>query len=960
MTRANKKQILAEMWTTASPQPAQRQRSESKAPVLLLKPPFFSPWTPPLGIAILKRYLAAHGHQATCFDYNTDSELWGLHHSYFGLLRQIGEQNAAEGYSKLWFILNAHLLAYVNGADQSVCGEVLQDVMPFYGFPGPGPALPMLHRSVERFFARLSQVTSELDLGSFTMVGTSSYTTSLAPSLHILRFIKQRYPHIRTVMGGGIFADDLAHGSENLDTLLKYYSFVDHVVLGEGEELLLQLAEGTLVDQRVLTISSIGGQTLDIADSPVPDFSDFHLERYHHLSIEGGRSCPFQCNFCSETLQWGTYRRKSSELLAAQMVRLANDFDNHQFFMGDSLMNPYLSGLATSLLQNGSSVLYDGYLRADRPVQKRENALLWSASGLYRARIGLESASPRLLKAMSKETTPEGIEAALKSLSSAAIRPTTYWIVGFPGETEEDHQSNLVFIANHHRNIYELESHPYYYYPYGQIHSRLFSSHSLYPDKVTDVIRFKEWEIDDIVPKREERYRRLAELAELANELGIPNIYSIRDRHAAEERWHRLHPTAREVYPGTRRCRPIASTAGGKITAPAEALYWQTTPAGSSTLGFHVRLARDLQPELVAAAASEVVRHNEILRATLKDDIYEIAAADRELSDELTSWHQSLPDGTPGASTPEAVIAFRSLNLEPVAGRSFHIAVVRHSDAHTDLLILAHRAVADARSVVLMVEDFFRLYRQLETKQPFALEPAVVPLSDDVVRRAAVAGNTAPRTAGSPMKTLTLPLAAECAGKLSSWRPWHQVFPAHTLISIAALRAMTTCAVSVSMRFDARMLWPELERTRGPIIVTRPLTADLFNDDEVLAYPALLRSALARESGSADADTRPSNDALLNVELTATHPWLGGDDWVPYGFIPPESHSSIPSLEVVPLRRGNSFDVLVHYARTRADWVSAFAESFRIELADLIARCEEQAARTTRQRQELGNAVFRF
>jgi len=52
----------------------------------------------------------------------------------------------------------------------------------------------------------------QLDLTNYDVIGTSTYTTSLSSSLWLLRRAKEQHPGIKTVMGGGVFADDLAFG----------------------------------------------------------------------------------------------------------------------------------------------------------------------------------------------------------------------------------------------------------------------------------------------------------------------------------------------------------------------------------------------------------------------------------------------------------------------------------------------------------------------------------------------------------------------------------------------------------------------------------------------------------------------------------------------------------------------------------------------------------------------------
>src|SRR4030095_14791247 len=101
--------------------------------ILVAKLPYFSPWTPPLGIAILKSYLEQRGYSVTCVDFNVDSELWGMHHKYFSILQTLEDVSINDGYSKLWWIINAHMLAYANGAGASECSKVLETVVPLYG-----------------------------------------------------------------------------------------------------------------------------------------------------------------------------------------------------------------------------------------------------------------------------------------------------------------------------------------------------------------------------------------------------------------------------------------------------------------------------------------------------------------------------------------------------------------------------------------------------------------------------------------------------------------------------------------------------------------------------------------------------------------------------------------------------------------------------------------------------------
>lgn len=552
-----------------------------KRRILLLEPPFFTPWTPPLGLGLLKAFLQARGHEVRCVDLNASPEVWGLHRRYFERLRPAAGRPVAEGHTVLWWVLNAHQLALLSGQPPARVAEAVQAVAEHHRIRLGSQRLAELGELLVTLHAGLRASLRALSPGDYDMVGTSTYTTSLGPSLLLLRELRERWPGVRTVMGGGVFADDLALGADNLDVLLERHPYVDHVVLGEGELALAALVEGELEGQRLISRESLPGRALSMVDAPLPDFDDFDIDRYFHLTIEGARSCPFQCAFCSETVQWGGYRKKPARLLADQMEALAERHGLRSFFMGDSLMNPYIDALSTELLSRPLGLVYDGYLRADRPVTDPERVERWARSGLRRARMGIESASPSVLQRMDKRTTPEGIAAALRTLASRGIRTTTYWIVGFPDETDEEHEQTLEFIRREHRSIYELEAHPYYYYPYGQVSSRRHEAVPVHAPSINEVLGFREWAIRDGRPSHEERYDRLDRITRLASELGIPNIYSMQQRYQAEERWLRLHPLAERILPAPDDRPPVRARLrddDGIAVREARRLAWVVRP----------------------------------------------------------------------------------------------------------------------------------------------------------------------------------------------------------------------------------------------------------------------------------------------------------------------------------------------------------------------------------------------
>ena len=63
---------------------------------------------------------------------------------------------------------------------------------------------------------------------------------------------------------------------------------------------------------------------------------------------------------------------------------------------------------------------------------------LLKEAGCVRAKIGIETGSPRLLKQIQKDETREDIISGCRMLEDAAVPYTAYLMAGFEGETDED------------------------------------------------------------------------------------------------------------------------------------------------------------------------------------------------------------------------------------------------------------------------------------------------------------------------------------------------------------------------------------------------------------------------------------------------------------------------------------------------------------------------------------------
>lgn len=536
--------------------------------IVLLLLPFWTPLIPPMGLACLKGFLQKYGFRVKTADLNVEESFRKTYDTYFSTLKQYIPTNKQGNFFNIGIdVLQDHMTAAVyfqpephddpHNKDKHPPGKdspytrLLKDLVSNTFFHQlTAQQVCELDHIIREFFLRLEEFILELvEKEKPGILGISVYKGTFAASMFGFRLIKQRFPHIKTIMGGGIFADQLALGSPNFDVFLDKTPFIDNIFVGEAELLFLKWLKNELPpEQRVFTRADTGSQVLDLDSVEMPDFSDFNLEYYSELAAYTSRSCPFQCGFCAETVNWGKYRRKKANQVAQELSRLYEKYGMQLFLMSDSILNPIASDLAKELINLDVALYWDGYIRADKEVCDPETTMLWRRGGLYRARLGIESGSEKVLEKMNKRLTPQQIKSALFNLSHAGIKTSTYWVIGYPGETEQDFQETLNILEELKDHIYEAECNPFRYYPTGQVKSsewgETYKSLPLYPVTAADHLVIQTWILDGPGPSREEIYNRVARFTGHCEKLGIPNPYSWQEIYRADERWKKLHANA--------------------------------------------------------------------------------------------------------------------------------------------------------------------------------------------------------------------------------------------------------------------------------------------------------------------------------------------------------------------------------------------------------------------------------
>ncbi len=521
-----------------------------KNKVLLMLLPFWTPQIPPMGISCIKSFLQQHGFSAKAVDANLETHLRKGYDQYMDALREwIPPEKQGNFGSLINDVWQNHMTAHINQKNEEEYIQLVKDLVEnIFFFLLDDSRILQLNRILDGFYAQLETYLLDLlEKEKPDVLGISVFIGTLPASLFAFRLAKKHYPHIRTVMGGGVFYDQLGIGTPNLEYFLQRTAgYIDNIIIGEGETLFLKLLQGELPsEQRVFTLKDIDGRVLDLSTVEIPDVSDFENQYYTSMGTYASRSCPFQCHFCSDPVMWGRYRKKHPKQVVEEFTRLYRQYGYQLFIMTDLLMNPLVEELSEELLKSELSFYFDGPMRVCNEAALRENTYKWRRAGYYRVEMGCESGSQRILDLMDKRITVEQTRAAVAALAEAGIKTTTYWVIGYPGETEEDFQRTLDLVEELKDDIYEAMNNAFWYHPSGQVYSAAWREKSrlLYPDKTKEMLILRQW-ILDLEPSRGERYRRVNRFVRHIEKLGIPDINNLQDLYQADLRWQKLHENA--------------------------------------------------------------------------------------------------------------------------------------------------------------------------------------------------------------------------------------------------------------------------------------------------------------------------------------------------------------------------------------------------------------------------------
>ena len=314
---------------------------------------------------------------------------------------------------------------------------------------------------------------------------TVPFPGNLFGALKCGQYIKQRYPHISVVMGGGFANTELRRLSEP-----RVFDYIDYVCLDDGEAPLLSLLDYLAGNRsqkhlkRVFLrtdgiIRYINGATekdVPQRETGTPDYSDLRLTEYlsvievvnpmHRLWSDGrwnkltlAHGCYWgKCSFCDVSLDYiKRYEPVTASLLCDRIEEIIEQTQQNGFHFVDEAAPPALMrDLALEIIRRKLTVVWWTNIRFESSFTADLCRLL-KASGCIAISGGLEVASDRLLDRMKKGVTVAQVARVANAFTQAGIMVHAYLMYGFPTQTLQETVDSLEMVRqlfiNHQMTI---------------------------------------------------------------------------------------------------------------------------------------------------------------------------------------------------------------------------------------------------------------------------------------------------------------------------------------------------------------------------------------------------------------------------------------------------------------------------------------------------------------------------
>ena len=301
-------------------------------------------------------------------------------------------------------------------------------------------------------------ITGQIKKFDPDLVGLTSTTSMIPDAYKVAELAKGYNNEVKTVIGG-------PHVTFTQEETLMESPHIDFTVAGEGEtsfsNLLLHL-KGKKEIKEVKGISYRDSEKIivtppeqlikDVDSIPLPAIDLLPMEKYKAGTKRFGtlmtsRGCPYNCIFCSSSLQFGKiWRGHSTERVMTELRRLVFDYGIHEIeFLDDTftLNMKRAVEIARNIKAENLDIKWSGSARVN--LFNEEIAKAMKDSGAHTIYFGIESGNQNTLDFIGKGIKLQQAVDSVRKGNEAGLHTLGSFIIGFPDDTVYEVKNTIKF-----------------------------------------------------------------------------------------------------------------------------------------------------------------------------------------------------------------------------------------------------------------------------------------------------------------------------------------------------------------------------------------------------------------------------------------------------------------------------------------------------------------------------------
>ncbi len=290
------------------------------------------------------------------------------------------------------------------------------------------------------------------------MVAITSTTSMIPDAYEVAKIAKNISQDTATIIGG-------PHVTFVPEQTLQESQNIDYVVKGEGENPfsgILDIIEKKKDPKEIRGIAYRNGNRIlnnppevlisDVDSIPEPSWDLLPMDKYEIDNTQFGtimtsRGCPYNCIFCSSSLQFGKqWRGHSVERVIDELKTLRYKYNKRDIeFLDDTftLNMKRAIELTDRIYKEGIDIRWSASARVN--LFNADIAKNMKRAGAHTVYFGIESGSQKILDFIGKGTTLDLAKSSVRKANDAGLYTLGSFIIGFPDDTIKDVKTTIKF-----------------------------------------------------------------------------------------------------------------------------------------------------------------------------------------------------------------------------------------------------------------------------------------------------------------------------------------------------------------------------------------------------------------------------------------------------------------------------------------------------------------------------------